>query len=425
MVNDKIPLTVIQKVLDHGSIEMTAHYARLHDETVKQEVRRWHERVNIRGERIALAIDGPLQDAAWMKERIARAKVNGVFSEPLAGDAVAEAFAERQRQALESMPASLRGTPTAGVPLVALDLTGVAALRALAAGQTRVDVLPAGELGKAAPLPDLNALVDELAVGGPGAVLVMGKGGVGKSTIAAAIAVGLARRGLDVHLATTDPAGQPADLFAGDAPERLTVSRIDPAAELARYTAERLRAAGRLDPERRALLEEDLRSPCTEELAVFRGFSGLLSEARRRFVIVDTAPSGHTLRLLDLTGSYHRQIMRDRTVLHGRVTTPLMRLQDTAYTRVLIVTLAELTPVSEAAVLQDDLRRAGIEPFGWVINASLTASGTKDPLLVARAVLERLYLNRVRDQLAARAWIVPWQVESLIGEERLAALTNA
>ena len=286
-------------------------------------------------------------------------------------------------------------------------------------------MLPAGELGKGAPLPDLNALVDELAVGGPGAGLVMGKGGVGKSTIAAAIAVSLARRGLDVHLATTDPAGQPADLFAGDTPERLTVSRIDPAAELARYTAERLRAAERLDPERRALLEEDLRSPCTEELAVFRGFSGLLSEARRRFVIVDTAPSGHTLRLLDLTGSYHRQIIHDITKMRGRVTTPLMRLQDTAYTRVLIVTLAELTPVSEAGVLQDDLRRAGIEPFGWVINASLTASGTKDPLLVARAALERPHLNRVRDQLAARAWIVPWQVESLIGEERLAALTNA
>ena len=374
---------------------------------------------------------GALREAARAGAELAaqgignqRLVVNGLFRQPLAGDAVAEALAERQRQALESMPASLRRTPAVGVALVALDLTGVAALRALVSGQTRVEGVRAGRLGKGAPLPDLNALVDELAVWGSGAVLVMGKGGVGKTTIAAAIAVGLARRGHEVHLATTDPAGQPADLFAGETPQRLTVSRIDPAAALASYTAERLRAAERLGPERRALLEEDLRSPCTEEIAVFRAFSGLLSEARRRFVIVDTAPSGHTLRLLDLTGSYHRQIMRDASGLRGRVTTPLMRLQDAAHTRVLIVTLAELTPVSEAAVLQDDLRRAGIEPFGWVINASLTASGTHDPVLLARAALEGPQLNRVRDQLAARVWIVPWQVESLIGEERLAALSN-
>jgi arsenite-transporting ATPase len=373
---------------------------------------------------------GALREAARAGAELAaqgihnqRLVVNGVFSEPLEGDAVAEALAERHRRALESMPASLGGMPAAAVPLVALDLTGVAALRALASGQTRVEAASAAEPGEEAPLPDLTALVDELAAGGPGAVLVMGKGGVGKTTIAAAVAVGLVRRGHAVHLSTTDPAGRPADVIAGERPESLTVSRIDPAAELASYTAERLRAAERFDPERRALLEEDLRSPCTEELAVFRAFSGLLSEARGRFVIIDTAPSGHTLRLLDLTGSYHRQIMRDASRLGGRVTTPLMRLQDSAFTRVLIVTLAELTPVSEAAVLQDDLRRAGVEPFGWVINASLTASGTHDPLLLARAALERPHLQRVHDQLAARAWIVPWQVESPTGEERLAALT--
>jgi arsenite-transporting ATPase len=226
-----------------------------------------------------------------------------------------------------------------------------------------------------------------------------------------------------VHLSTTDPAGRLTDVLLDEAPAHLTISRIDPAAELARHTAERLKAAQRLDPDRRALLEEDLRSPCTEELAVFQAFSSLLTEARKRFVIIDTAPSGHTLRLLDLTGSYHRQVFRGAAKgLH--VTTPLMRLQDSQHTRVLVVALPEVTPVSEAAALQQDLRRAGIEPYGWVINASLTASGTRDPLLRARAVLEYRQLRRVRDQLAARIWLVPWRIDTLTGEERLAALAG-
>jgi arsenite/tail-anchored protein-transporting ATPase len=264
----------------------------------------------------------------------------------------------------------------------------------------------------------------EALVEGNRVVVCVGPGGVGKTTIAAALAVALAHRGHDVHLSTTDPAGRLTDVLLNDAPARLTVSRIDPAAELARHTAERLKAASRLDPDRRALLEEDLRSPCTEELAVFRAFSSLLVEARKRFVIIDTAPSGHTLRLLDLTGSYHRQVFRGAAEgLH--VTTPLMRLQDSHHTRVLVVALPEVTPVSEAAALQQDLRRAGIEPYGWVINASLTASGTRDTLLRARAVLEHRQLRRVRDELAARIWLVPWRVDALIGEERLAALTGS
>jgi arsenite/tail-anchored protein-transporting ATPase len=350
--------------------------------------------------------------------------VNGLFSEPLVGDAVAEALARRHLEALRALPDGLRGMPVAGVPLAALQLTGVPALRALASGQTGAERVADVDTDEVA-LPALGALVDELAQGQPGAVLVMGKGGVGKTTIAAAVAVGLARRGHEVHLSTTDPAGRLADVLADDAPEHLTVSRIDPAAELARHTARRLAAGDRLDADRRALLEEDLRSPCTEELAVFRAFSGLLSEASQRFVIIDTAPSGHTLRLLDLTGSYHRQVMAGAEEVHGRITTPLMRLQDPAQTRVLIVTLAELTPVSEAALLQADLRRAGVEPFGWVVNASLTASGTRDPTLRARAALERPHLHRVRDELARRAWLVPWQTDSLTGEDRVAALTHA
>ncbi|WP_234545117.1 arsenical pump-driving ATPase [Streptomyces shenzhenensis] len=371
--------------------------------------------------------------------------VNGLFTRPLAGDTVAQALALRQQTALAALPRQLREVPAASVELSAADLTGVPALRALGAGLPSsapadggraTDRIAAAAQGAAEgmPLGTLEALVNELAAGEPGAVLVVGKGGVGKTTIAAAIAAGLVRRGHEVHLSTTDPAGRPDEILGAGEPAphtgpraggRLTVSRIDPAAELARYTADRLQAAERLGPERRALLEEDLRSPCYAEVAVFRAFSGLLNQAARgRFVVIDTAPSGHTLRLLDLTGSYHRQVLAGADQVHGRITTPLMRLRDPARTRVLVVTLPELTPVSEAAALQEDLRRAGIEPYGWVVNASLTGSGTRDPLLRARAALEESQLRRVAGELASRAWLLPWQAQQLTGRRRLAALTG-
>ena len=349
--------------------------------------------------------------------------VNGLLTAPLAGDRVAGALAERQRRALAGLQASLAALPAAIVPMAALDLTGVPALRALAAGQT--GATSGGPPPDDAPpaLSGLGAMVEALAEDGPCAILVMGKGGVGKTTIAAAVAVGLAERGHEVHLSTTDPAGRPADLLAGSAPDGLTISRIDAAEELARYQAERRRAAGALDDDARALLEEDLRSPCNEEVAVFRAFSSLMTQSRRRFVVLDTAPSGHTLRLLDLTGSYHRQVLQSVDPAAGRVTTPLMLLQDPARSKVLVVTLPEVTPVAEAAALQDDLRRAEIEPFGWVVNGAFTGSGTADPVLRARAGLEAAQLHRVRNGLARQTWLLPWQADPPVGAGRLAALT--
>lgn len=201
----------------------------------------------------------------------------------------------------------------------------------------------------------------------------------------------------------------------------LRLDRIDPKVETERYVGKIMKDRGRnLDAAGLALLREDLRSPCTEEVAVFHAFSHIVQEARSAFVVLDTAPTGHTLLLMDATGAYHRQITRQMdTQAPGRLITPLMRLQDPAYTHVVLVTLAETTPVLQASALQDDLRRAGIEPYAWVINKSLLPLGTRDPLLRQRLLGEQKQVDIVRKSLAKDVFFVPWQTTPLVG---LAAL---
>jgi arsenite-transporting ATPase len=301
---------------------------------------------------------------------------------------------------------------------------GLPALRALLTLET--PSLPAEPPPSATPeFPRLASLVDELAATGHGLIMVMGKGGVGKTTIAAAIASELAARGLPVHLSTTDPAAHVANAL-GDPPANLQVTRIDPALENKAHTDRIMAAQGKdLDDEGRALLAEDLRSPCNEEVAVFGAFSHLVGEARNKFVVLDTAPTGHTLLLLDTTGAYHRQILGSTTRPHvGRIVTPLMRLRDPAYTKIILVTLAETTPVSEAAQLQADLRRAEIEPYAWVINSSLAAAGSNDPLLGQRILGELRQIGVVRERHARRLAVVPWLTEEPVGSKRLLALVQ-
>ena len=203
------------------------------------------------------------------------------------------------------------------------------------------------------------------------------------------------------------------------------MSRIDPHAETERYRQHVLETKGaELDAEGRALLEEDLRSPCTEEIAVFQAFSRIIREAGKKFVVMDTAPTGHTLLLLDATGAYHREIARQMGNTGMHFTTPMMQLQDPKQTKVLIVTLAETTPVLEAANLQADLRRAGIEPWAWVINTSVAAASTTSPLLRQRAANELREINAVANEHADRYAVVPLLKEEPIGAERLRALIH-
>ena len=334
-----------------------------------------------------------------------RLVINGLLTDPRDGDAIAESYARRQANALAHIPVTLAGRPAAVVPLVAFDLVGVDTLRSLASGDLAGHVDTEGAQVPAPSFDDVEGLIDEIADAGPGVTLVTGKGGVGKTSIAIRIAAGVARRGLPVHLATTDPAGRLPAPGGVELPDSVVVSRIDPQAETERYATEQTRAS---NPDERAPALEEMRSPCTTEVAVFRAFSRLLGLGRTQHVVIDTAPTGHTVLLLDVTGAFHRQVMHDATTAPGRITTPLMRLQDANFCRVVLVALAETTPVAEAAELQADLRRAGIEPFGWVVNAVLAGSGTTDPVLRARARREVSQLRRVRTELARNVWVAPF-----------------
>ncbi len=350
--------------------------------------------------------------------------INGILPErEAAEDALAAALFSREQAALSAMPQSLRALPTDHVALKPFNLVGLEALHQLLSVNEQLSFF--SEEAITPDAPGLLTLVDEIALKGKGLVMFMGKGGVGKTTLAAAVALELASRGLPVHLTTSDPAAHLTETLNGSM-ELLTVSRIDPRAETERYQQQVMSTKGMtLDQEGIALLEEDLRSPCTEEIAVFQAFSRIISEADHKFVIMDTAPTGHTLLLLDATGAYHREFTRQSGTTEQHHITPMTRMQDPEKTSIVLVTLAETTPVLETANLQAELRRAGIEPWGWVINNSIAAAKPHSPLLKQRAQNELKEIEAVANLHAARYAVVRLLHEEPTGASRLLKLIHA
>ena len=407
---------------------------------LKNQQKLYQESVKALGDRavttlvlVARAEAGALREAARTSGELAELGVrnqhlvvNGVFHATDASDPYAVALEQRGAVALAAMPAGLKGFPLTIIPLSPNGILGIDSLRRLGTVDATVAYASSEDSTERVDgLPMLSDLIDDLVAPGHGVILAMGKGGVGKTTVAAAVAVAIAERGYDVHLSTTDPAAHLAAALNEDSLPNLSVSRIDPAVETAKYSAEVMGKAGKnLDQQGKALLEEDLRSPCTEEIAVFRAFADAVAAGTNKFVVLDTAPTGHTVLLLDSALAYHREVTRQSSEMPEAVENLLPRLRDPGFTRVLIVTLAEATPVHEAASLQRDLRRAEIEPYAWVVNQVLSPLPLTDPLMKQRQLHEQKYLREVKEVQASRMVIISWQIEPPIGLHALSRLTH-
>ncbi|WP_391557601.1 arsenical pump-driving ATPase [Robertmurraya sp.] len=350
--------------------------------------------------------------------------INGILQTYFPDDKISTAFYKKQRNAVSQLPDEFKQAVIYSLPYVSYSLTGLEHLRYLLKHYSIPPVPLAGELEKGHTLPDLEQLVNHFSTQQTRVILTMGKGGVGKTTIASAIAVGLVEKGHKVHVTTTDPAAHLELMFENQDYPDLTISRIDPKHEVEMYKKEVLSTAGQnLDEQGLAFLEEDLNSPCTEEIAVFRAFAEVVDRSKDEIVVIDTAPTGHTLLLLDAAQSYHKELSRSTGEVPESVQKLLPRLRNDQETAVVIVTLAEATPVLEAQRLQEDLKRAEIVPQWWVINQSLYATETKDPVLKGRAIAEEQWIQKVED-ISAKCAIVPLMNEERSGYEHLKALVE-
>ncbi|HDR3890108.1 TPA: arsenical pump-driving ATPase [Bacillus cereus] len=348
--------------------------------------------------------------------------VNGVLKDYVQNDDVSNALFKRQSRALENMAEELKNLPTYEIPLVPFNVTGIENMRKLV--QPMEDLSISNEEANTVSIPSLQTLITNLSESGKRVIFTMGKGGVGKTTVASAIAVGLAEKGHHVHLTTTDPAAHIDYVMHGEQ-GNITISRIDPKVEVENYRKEVIeQAKDTVDEEGLAYLEEDLRSPCTEEIAVFRALADIVERANDEIVVIDTAPTGHTLLLLDAAQTYHKEIARSSGEVPQSVKNLLPRLRNPEETSVVIVTLAEATPVHEASRLQEDLKRADITPKWWVINQSFYATHTSDLVLRGRAQSEIQWIQAVQKESQNNCAIIPWQSDDIVGYEKLKDLVK-
>ena len=334
--------------------------------------------------------------------------INGVLGD--VSDDLSEQISNKQQNALENIPQGLKKFKTFTLPLRSYNILGLDKIRAFFNNDDYKSVNVEKKLEEN---KQIDVLIEDVYTTGKKVIFTMGKGGVGKTTISATIALALARKGVKVHLTSTDPADHLKYVIEGT--KNITLSKIDEKQELLNYQNEVLiKARETMNEEDIAYVEEDLRSPCTQEIAVFRAFAEIVDKAENEVVVIDTAPTGHTLLLLDSTQSYHKEVQRTKGETPISVQRLLPRLRDNKQTEVVIVTLPEATPVFEAQRLRDDLSRAGINNKWWVVNQCLSMTDTSNPMLLARAEAEKQWLNKVREISNNNFVAIPWLQDASI-----------
>lgn len=364
--------------------------------------------------------DSPLKEAGRASKELSDLGVrnqilviNGILK--VHDDEISDKLYQKQQTALEHMPSELKEIEAYHIPFRAYNITGLDNVRSLLKDErciVRNDKL------KFYHIASLSDIVSYLDNSEKKVIFTMGKGGVGKTTVAAAIALGLSKKGKKVHLTTTDPAAHLK--FVIDETSGITMSHIDEREELKKYQNEVLSKAREngLSDEDIAYIEEDLRSPCTQEISVFRAFAEIVEKADDEIVVIDTAPTGHTLLLLESAQSYNKEIQRTKGETPESVKKLLPRLKSDE-TEVIIVTLPEATPVYEAMRLEEDLKRADIHNKWWVVNSSLYAAGTTNQMLKAKASNEIEWINKVYENTGGNVALIAWKAENVKGDTLL------
>jgi len=343
--------------------------------------------------------------------------INGYMENVNSHDEIEKAFIARQTEALKVIPNELKQFEQYYLPFVPYSLSSIERMQAWMTDQ---DITHENELEKGTTIPEVEEMIADYVERKPKLIFTMGKGGVGKTTVASYITLRLAEEGMHVHLTTTDPAAHLNWTFGDDQVKNVTVSRIDPKVEVANYEAEVLaKASETMNEEGLAFVKEDLASPCTEEIAVFRAFANVVENHQDEVIIIDTAPTGHTLLLLDATEAYHREISRSQGDIPPAVSNLLPRLRNASYTSVAIVTLPEATPVFEATRLQEDLQRAGLTVDWWVVNQTFSSIETTSSTLIQKQQAETKWLEEIKSISNNQFVAIPWVKTPPVGTKGL------